>query len=264
MKKRKTRGERGDPGARGQGCWRPVGSAAVRGATATPNRLRSIGALLPVLPRGLLLCSFSLRGDLGNGVGGRLAACVGTSHSYLTALSTGNTVSPAVSQRAGPLPISLPRSRALPWRRRRHPLESARATSCLPWGRAGWEGRDTVLGVNIPWSFRRFLGSGGARRSAGRPAPLLQAEAPRAGPGRWPRGPRPARRPGVGSLTKARLEERNPRHGFAASGELRGVPSMWFLRPNCLLPASPRSSGSEGPREASGLKNNEDPSAKTT
>lgn len=197
-------------------------------------------------------------------MGGRLAACVGTSHSYLTALSTGNTVSPAVSQRAGPLPISLPRSRALPWRRRRHPLESARATSCLPWGRAGWEGRDTVLGVNIPWSFPRFLGSGGAWRSAGRPAPLLQAEAPRAGPGRWPRGPRPARRPGVGTLTKARLEERNPRRGFAASGELRGVPSMWFLRPNCLLPASPRSSGSEGPREASGLKDNEDPSAKTT
>lgn len=182
-------------------------------------------------------------------MGGRLAACVGTSHSYLTALSTGNTVSPAVSQRAGPLPISLPRSRALPWRRRRHPLESARATSCLPWGRAGWEGRDTVLGVNIPWSFRRFLGSGGARRSAGRPAPPA---------------PSPARRPGVGTLTKARLEERNPRRGFAASGELRGVPSMWFLRPNCLLPASPRSSGSEGPREASGLKDNEDPSAKTT
>lgn len=51
MKKRKTRGERGDPGARGQGCWRPVGSAAVRGATVTPNRLHSIGALLPVLPR---------------------------------------------------------------------------------------------------------------------------------------------------------------------------------------------------------------------
>lgn len=249
MKKRKTRGERGDPGARGQGCWRPVGSAAVQGATTTPNRLRSIGALLPVLPRGLLLCSFSLRGDLGNGVGGRLAACVGTSHSYLTALSTGNTVSPAVSQRAGPLPISLPRSPALPWRRRRHPLESARATSCLPWGRAGWEGRDTVLGVNIPWSFRRFLGSGGARRSAGRPAPPA---------------PSPARRPGVGTLTKARLEERNPRRGFAASGELRGVPSMWFLRPNCLLPASPRSSGSEGPKEASGLKDNEDPSAKTT
>lgn len=117
--------------------------------------------------------------------------------------------------------------------------ESARATSCLPWGRAGWAGRDTVLGVNIPWSFRRFLGSGGAQRSAGRPAPLLQAEAPRAGPGRWHRGPRPARRPGVGTLTKARLEERNPRRGFAAAGELRGVPSMWFLRPNCLLPASP-------------------------
>lgn len=148
-----------------------MGSAAVRGATATPNRLHSIGALLPVLPRDSCFVPLVCEVTWGTGWGGRLAACVGTSHSYLTALSTGNTVSPAVSQRAGPLPISLPRSRALPWRRRRHPLGSARATSCLPWGRAGWEGRDTVLGVNIPWSFRRFLGSGGARRSAGRPAP---------------------------------------------------------------------------------------------
>lgn len=197
-------------------------------------------------------------------MGGRLAACVGTSHSYLTALSTGNTVSPAVSQRAGPLPISLPRSRALPWRRRRHPLESARATSCLPWGRAGWEGRDTVLGVNIPWSFPRFLGSGGARRSAGRPAP----PAPSGGAARRARALAPGSAPCEAAWSRVADESAaggaEPTRGFAASGELRGVPSMWFLRPNCLLPASPRSSGSEGPREASGLKDNEDPSAKTT
>lgn len=91
---------------------------------------------------------------------------------------------------------------------------------------------------------------GGAQGEPRRP---LQAEAPRTRPGRWHRGPRPARPPGVGKLTKGRLDE-GTRGAVSLHRGSWGVPSMWFLQSNCLLPASPRSSGSEGPREASGLK----------
>lgn len=193
----------------GTGFW-----GGQRGSDRHPEPTRLKGAPLPALRRGLLFRPSVCGATSGDGVGGRLAARVGASHSYWKALSA-----ETASLARGPKGLTLPH---FPARALRSPL-GARATGsrARAGGRLPAKRSDAAaLGASTPCSFLRAR----VRRSP------LRAGAPRSGPGLWcPRLRAP----------RGRLERRKGGEKRGARGAVSCYLGSWGAPLNVVSPVEP-------------------------